>query len=84
MAQPVVRSFRERFPKTLDLAAAAMLLAVLVGVPAGVAAATRRESWVDRLIMGTAVVGYAMPIFWWGHLLAGQFNEWGVGDAQLR
>ena len=75
--KPVVRSFRERFPKTLDLAASAMLLAVLVGVPAGVAAATRRESWVDRLIMGTAVVGYAMPIFWWAHLLAGQFNEWG-------
>ena len=77
----VVRDFRVRLPNTLDLAVSAMVLAVLVGVPAGIAAATRRESRVDRLIMGTAVVGYAMPIFWWGHLLSEGFTDLGVGSA---
>ena len=75
---PVVSEFLERFPKTAELAAAAMVLAVLAGVPAGIAAATRRESSVDRLIMGTAVVGYAMPIFWWGHIFIEGLGGLGV------
>ena len=76
--EPVVSEFLERFPKTAELAAAAMVLAVLAGVPAGIAAATRRESSVDRLIMGTAVVGYAMPIFWWGHIFLEGLSGLGV------
>ena len=38
-------------------------------MPAGVLAAIKRGSWFDQLTMGTALVGYSMPIFWWGLLL---------------
>ena len=40
-----------------------------IGVPAGVLAAVKRGSWLDQTLMGTALVGYSMPIFWWGLLL---------------
>ena len=46
-----------------------LLIAVAIGVPAGVFAAVKRGSWLDQTIMGTALVGYSMPIFWWGLLL---------------
>ena len=46
-----------------------MLLAVIVGLPAGILAAVKRGTWLDQATMGTALVGYSMPIFWWGLLL---------------
>jgi dipeptide transport system permease protein len=46
-----------------------MLFAVIIGIPAGVFAAIKRGTWFDQSIMGTALVGYSMPIFWWGLLL---------------
>jgi dipeptide transport system permease protein len=67
--QPVITEFLTLFPATLELSLVAMILAVIVGIPAGVYAATKRGSWPDQLIMGTALVGYSMPIFWWGLLL---------------
>ncbi len=67
--RPVLSEFFSRFPATLELALCAILLAVSVGVPAGVLAAVKRGTWVDQATMGTALVGYSMPIFWWGLLL---------------
>jgi dipeptide transport system permease protein len=67
--QPVIGEFSKLFPATLELSIVAMLLAVVIGIPAGVYAAAKRGSWPDQLIMGTALVGYSMPIFWWGLLL---------------
>ena len=81
--RPVVSEFLTRFPRTAELAAVAMVLAVLAGVPAGIAAATRRESGVDRLIMSIAVVGYGMPIFWWAHIFAEGMTGLGGGDGRL-
>ncbi len=46
-----------------------MLIAVVLGVPAGVIAAVKRGSIFDQTVMGAALVGYSMPIFWWGLLL---------------
>ena len=46
-----------------------MVFAVLFGIPAGVLAAQRRGSVYDHTIMGAALTGYSMPIFWWGLLL---------------
>src|SRR5699024_10166538 len=57
------------FPATLELSLCAIILAVLVGVPAGVLAAVKRGSWFDQSSMGVALIGYSMPIFWWGLLL---------------
>ena len=42
---------------------------MLVGIPAGIFAAVKRGTWIDQSLMGTALVGYSMPIFWWGLLL---------------
>jgi ABC-type dipeptide/oligopeptide/nickel transport system permease component len=71
---PVWDSIRERFPHTLRLAAAAMALAVLFGVTIGVLAAWRRGSALDYLLVGGAVVGVSMPVFWLGVLLIYLFS----------
>ncbi len=67
--RPVVEDFFTLFPATIELSTCAILFAVLLGLPAGVFAAVRRGSVVDQAIMSTALVGYSMPIFWWGLLL---------------
>ncbi|MEX0404298.1 ABC transporter permease subunit [Aquibium sp. LZ166] len=67
--QPVLYQFGELFPATLELSLCAIIFAVLIGIPAGVFAAIKRGSFFDQTIMGTALVGYSMPIFWWGLLL---------------
>ncbi len=67
--QPVLSQFGELFPATLELSLCAIIFAVLIGIPAGVFAAIKRGSFFDQTIMGTALVGYSMPIFWWGLLL---------------
>ncbi|WP_433868629.1 ABC transporter permease [Saccharopolyspora sp. CA-218241] len=60
----------ERFPATASLTAVAIVMALLIAVPAAVAAATRRGGWIDRTAtLGTAL-GVAMPNFWLGLLLA--------------
>ncbi|MEO9612975.1 MAG: ABC transporter permease subunit [Nitratireductor sp.] len=66
---PVFDEFFTLFPATLELSICAIIFAMLLGIPAGVLAATRRGSWLDQTVMGTALVGYSMPIFWWGLLL---------------
>ncbi len=67
--QPVLDEFFSLFPATVELAFCAIIIAVLVGIPLGVIAATKRGTFVDQSIMGVALVGYSMPIFWWGLLL---------------
>jgi len=67
--RPVLQEFFALFPATLELSICAIILAVAIGVPAGVFAAVKRGSWFDQSIMGVALTGYSMPIFWWGLLL---------------
>lgn len=67
--EPVLHEFLDRFPATFELAACAMLFAVLVGVPAGMLAALKRNTPVDYGVMGAALAGYSMPLFWWALLL---------------
>ncbi len=67
--QPVFDEFFALFPATVELALCAILLAVVIGLPLGVIAAVKRGSFIDQSIMGAALVGYSMPIFWWGLLL---------------
>lgn len=67
--RPVIGEFLTLFPATLELAFVAMILAVAIGIPAGIFAAVKRGSWFDQLTMGAALTGYSMPIFWWGLLL---------------
>ncbi|MEM9633553.1 MAG: ABC transporter permease subunit [Pseudomonadota bacterium] len=67
--KPVLDEFMTLFPATAELAICAIIIAVCVGIPAGIFAAVKRGSVADQAIMGTALVGYSMPIFWWGLLL---------------
>ena len=67
--KPVFTEFFTLFPATLELSVCAMIFAVALGIPAGVVAAVRRGSVFDHTVMGSALVGYSMPIFWWGLLL---------------
>ncbi len=66
---PVLTEFLARFPATVELSLVAIILAVAVGIPAGVIAALRRGTVVDHSVMGVSLTGYSMPIFWWGLLL---------------
>jgi peptide/nickel transport system permease protein len=67
--QPAIGLVLERFPYTIQLAAAALLLALVVAVPLGILSAVFRNSFVDRLAIGTSLVGQSVPGFWLGLLL---------------
>jgi dipeptide transport system permease protein len=66
---PVLQEFLTLFPATLELTLCAMIFATLIGVPMGVFAAARRGSVADQALMGVALTGYSMPLFWWGLIL---------------
>jgi len=67
---PVTTQIIERMPATLELAAAAMFVAILVAIPLGIAAAVRRGTVVDHSAMVLALSGVSIPNFWLGPLLA--------------
>ncbi|MGD2177641.1 MAG: ABC transporter permease [Anaerolineae bacterium] len=62
----IADELRTRFPATIELALFAMVLAILIGVPIGIASAARRASLLDSVSMVGALVGVSMPIFWLG------------------
>ena len=67
--EPAMRLVLERLPATLELAFAALLLSVAIGVPLGIVAALHRVRIADMLAMAFAVVGQATPYFWMGIML---------------
>ncbi|MGQ5522903.1 ABC transporter permease subunit [Chitinimonas sp. PSY-7] len=67
--EPVTKEFLALFPATVELAMCALLFAVLLGLPAGMIAGLKRGSIFDHGVMGAAMTGYSMPIFWWGLIL---------------
>jgi dipeptide transport system permease protein len=72
--EPVAHEFAALFPATVELALAALLLALTVGVTLGALAALNRGKWIDQGVMGVATLGYSMPIFWWGLVLIMVFS----------
>ncbi|WP_181298561.1 ABC transporter permease subunit [Pseudomonas sp. Q2-TVG4-2] len=74
----VWKEFTTLFPATLELALAALIIAGTLGVLAGVMAALKRGSLFDHGVMGVSLVGYSMPIFWWGLILI-MFFSVGLG-----
>ncbi len=67
---PVSAQIAERLPATFELALAAMLVALALALPLGIAAATWRGTIVDRAAMTVALAGMSIPNFWLGPLLA--------------
>lgn len=74
--QPVSDAIAERLPATLELAAAAMLVALVIAIPLGIVAAVRQGTLVDHAATTLALVGISMPTFWLGPLLAIVFSIW--------
>jgi len=72
--ESVFSEFLARFPATVELSLIAILLALVIGLPAGIIAALKRNTVLDYSVMGASLTGYSMPIFWWGLLLILTFS----------
>lgn len=66
---PITTEFFTLFPATVELTVCAMSFAIIIAIPAGVIAASKRGSIYDQSLMGIALIGYSMPLFWWGLML---------------
>lgn len=64
LKRPVTNLIAAAFPNTLILAASAALVSWVIGIPAGIISAVRRDTMVDHLFMGISLLGVSMPIFW--------------------
>ncbi len=73
---PVAEEITRRLPRTLELILAAGLMAVLIGIPGGTAAAMRRGSAFDRLTSAIASLALAVPVFVTGTLIVMIFAQW--------
>lgn len=72
--EPIIDLIMERFPNTIILAISALILAILIGVPAGIIAARKQNSFIDYLITTFSLIGVSMPIFWLGVMLVLLFS----------
>lgn len=66
---PVLQEFLTLFPATLELTVIALLMSLVLGLPAGMMAAVKHRTPLDYSLTSLALIGYSMPIFWWGLLL---------------
>lgn len=87
--QPVIRTISERFPSTIYLTLAAILLSTLTGLVVGVIAAVSKSRVIEFLVSVFPLIGLSLPTFWSGLLLITLFGlvlKWVpvVGDAGLR
>jgi len=74
--QPVAQALADRMEPTGLLTLYALILSIIIGLPAGIVAAVRRNSWIDRLTTVTALGGVAIPSFWLGILMILCFAVW--------
>ncbi len=67
--EPALKLILQRMPATLELAFGAMLLAVVMGIPLGMIAGIKPQSWIGRTIMSGSILGFSLPTFWVGLML---------------
>ena len=67
--EPILGQIREVFPATLELCIMAFALAMVTGIPLGIAAGVMRNKWQDKAISALALLGFSMPVFWLALLL---------------
>lgn len=86
--RPVSALLRERLPATIELSTAAALIALFVGIPAGVYTALRRDSWLAHVLLAVSLIGVSLPTFLIGILLIlvfavqlGWLPSFGRGDT---
>ncbi len=76
---PVAQLIGQRIEPTLALTLCTLIVTVLIAVPVGVIAAWRAGTWIDRVVMGLAVLGFSLPVFVFAYLLIMLFSiqlEW--------
>ncbi len=66
---PIAQQLLEVFPATLELCMMAFTLALIIGIPSGIAAGVMRNKWQDKTISAFALLGFSMPVFWLALLL---------------
>ena len=71
---PVWDEFKEKLIATAELSFFAMLIAIIIGLLTGIYAASNRGTIIDKSLMTSSVVGFSMPIFWWGLVLILYFS----------
>ena len=76
MKQPVTAIIAERFPATLELALAAAIFAVALGIPMGVYTGINRDSWLSKIFLTVSLIGVSLPTFLIGILLIYVFSVW--------
>jgi len=64
--EPVIKELMRRYPTTIILTFASVLVAIIVAVPLGVISAVKRYSWIDNVSMAIALFGVSVPQFWFG------------------
>jgi len=67
--RPISEELKTRFPATIELSICALIVALVVGLPAGIISATKRNSIFDNIAMVGSLLGISMPIFWLGLML---------------
>ncbi len=85
-ARPVIDDIGRFFPATVELATAALLIGLVTGIPAGVAAATRRGRWPDHVLRVVTLFGYSAPAFWLGMIALLVFYAtlgWTAGPGRI-
>jgi ABC-type dipeptide/oligopeptide/nickel transport system permease component len=81
---PVSDELSNRFAATFELTTAALLIALVVAVPLGVAAALRKDTWLDGIARIVAIAGVSIPVFWSGLMLSFLlFYRWGIAPPPL-
>ncbi|MBC7800396.1 MAG: ABC transporter permease [Gemmatimonadaceae bacterium] len=84
--RPVLDDIRDFAPATLELATISFVLALLVGIPLGIVAAVRRDSWVDHTARFVSLLGVASPTFWLAFIMLAVFYgwlEWAPGPGRM-
>ena len=66
---PAIELLLSRMPATLELAIAAMLIATVLGIPLGLMAGLKADTWVGKTIMTVSILGFSLPTFWVGLVL---------------
>ena len=84
--RPVADDLHDFFPATFELSLTALILSILIGIPAGVVSATARNRLPDHVVRIVSLIGGSVPIFWLGLILIGFFYGrlgWLPGGARI-
>jgi peptide/nickel transport system permease protein len=82
----VLDDIEDYAPATIELATVGFALSLIVGLPLGIMAAVKRDSWIDNLARGLSLVGVSAPTFWLAFILLALFYgglNWAPGPGQL-